>query len=166
MANVKSFIHGNAIFAERAGASVFHAVDGIEGTDTLGLPTVWGKIYEGPGGLTNWFHAVIPTFPVIFSSLVQLEAVFIFFKTSGSCSIGELQFWDGTDRINRVPSLTLAGNYPHDPVPGITAFEVREEGTGITHTMNYGLNLGIQVNFSERSQIVFYSAGASFITSD
>lgn len=173
MGNMKSFIHGNAIVAEHTGNDVFINVDGINNTDAFGLPQVWGKRYQGRSGIGHWFHSPIPT-PVGPESPVQLEDVFIFFKTLGSCQMEELMVYDGPDFIRRFKlgppeSAPVSGDFSHAPTFGKNAFNVREESgpkKGSTHTMKYGLNMGIKINFIGDSEVQFFSAGASFITSD
>jgi hypothetical protein len=96
---------------------------------------------------------------------LRLNSV-IFFRTVGLCQIEEIQFWDGPDHINRVSSLAISGDFTHDPIPGKNAFNIREDTTGVAHNMKYGLNIGMGVHFIDESDILFFSAGASFITSD
>lgn len=116
--------------------------------------------------MVNWFHAAIPTYTVALSSLVQLEDIFVFFKTGGPCQMEEIQVWDGAKSIQVIPlSPAVAGDFTLDPIPGVNAFNIRER-TGIAHTMNYGLNVGMKVNFTGDSEIQFFSASVSFITSD
>jgi len=79
----------------------------------------------------------------------------------------EIQIWDGAKRINVFSGLTNSGDFTFAPIPGVSAFHVVDESPPkSTHTMNYGLNIGMKINFIGDSEIQFFSAGASFITSD
>lgn len=140
-----------------------------------GFPQGWGRSfgkgfgalwYSGEGVGQMWFHAPIPTFTVMSSVRVLLEDVFIFFQTNGDCFMSHLDVWDGPNLINKFPSLHISGDHRVDPVPGENAFQVRDAGTGAIHTMNFGLNLSMSIDFKSGSSITFSSAGASFITSD
>ena len=59
-------------------------------------------------------------------------------------------------------ALYISGDHNRDPVPGVNAFNVLE-GDDSIHTMNFGLNISMLINFVAESTIYFSSAGASFI---
>jgi hypothetical protein len=167
MGNIRSFIHGNAIVAEHAGEGIFNNLEGINNTNLLGLPRVWGKTYLGNAGIKNWFHAAIPT-PIL-GSMIQLTDIFIFFRTDrlggvidpSVCHIEDIQVWDGPTSIKVIkPVPAVSGDHTLDPIYDQNAFKIDY------HTMKYGLNIGMGVLFDVESTILFFSVGASFIYSD
>jgi hypothetical protein len=94
---------GNAILAEAVGGYSVHEdwgpltiSRGRGWSDVVGVPQGWGKSYRGKAGTKVWFHAPVPTTPVVSSSRVQLEDVFVFFDLSdGDCFMSNLDVWDG-----------------------------------------------------------------------
>ena len=164
MVNTKSFIHGNAIIAERVGGESFDSswgplarpVAGEVWSDLVGAPAGWGKLFRGKGGNKVWFRAPIPTLTVASSSKVNLEDVFVFFSSYDTCYMEELQVWDGPQFVQEFKGLSVKGDFTRNVVSGANAFALRR-------TMNWGLSLGMLINFPNDSNIAFTSAGASFI---
>ena len=114
MANIKSFIHANAIVAERVGSETFNFYGGFPYSDIIGLPRGWGKMYLGRTGQNVWFHAAVPSPAVTSSVRVLLDGVFVFFRThdgSGSssssknCYMSNLDVWDGSNLVKQFASL-------------------------------------------------------------
>jgi hypothetical protein len=168
MGNIKSFVHGNAVIAEHAGGGVFNILEGISNTDLLGLPRVWGKTYLGNAGVSDWFHAAIPT-PSL-GAMIQLADIFIFIQTHryggiiapSVCQIEDIRVYDGPTPIFGIrPVPPISGDHALDPEPGKNAFIIPDRPT-----VRYGINIGMGVYFNVESTISFISVGASFIFED
>ena len=179
MPNVRSFIHGNAIVAERVGggasigpisAGPLTAIHSSEGpvwwSDITGLPQGWGKTYRGKADQLDWFHAAIPTpsftFPPGDGSfhVARLQTAFIFFNAGEGCFISDIHFWDGIDAIQLLQNQNITGNHPREEV-GVNTFNPLDTN-GAMHPMNAGLGISVGVHFRSEADITFFSAGAEF----
>jgi hypothetical protein len=176
MINVRSFIHGNAIVAERVGGGAVASpgpltnVQQVPWSDVVGLPQGWGKTYRGRSDQLDWFHAAIPTpgftFPTTANPdggstylVAGLQRAFIFFNATDGCFISDIHFWDGIDVIQLLQSQHISGNHPREE-EGVNTFNPRDS-SGV-HSMAAGLGISVGVHFAREADITFFSAGAEF----
>jgi hypothetical protein len=172
MGNMRSFIHGNAIVAERVGDGALAQLGGVPWSDIVGMPQGWGKTYRGKGDQLNWFHAAIPTpgftFPTVAHpegaafNTAHLAEAYIFFNSRDGCFISDIHFWDGNDVIQLLEHQHIAGDHPREEV-GVNTFTPRDPRfpDGL-HIMAAGLGISVGVHFPREADITFFSAGAQF----
>jgi hypothetical protein len=168
----KSFIHGNAIVAERVGGGNISSPgpllspSGVAWSDVVGLPRGWGKTYRGKRNEEVWFHAVIPTPTIVSSREVRLNTVFIFFESEADNRnlMKEVQVWDGKILVTRIPNLMSQGDLSMPQVDR-NVFDPRE-ANGALHSMQFGLGISMLIQFNADADITFFSAGADFLILD
>ena len=161
------FVHGNAIVPEQAGGGnisspgPLKSVHDIPWTDVLGLPQGFGRSYRGKAGQSVWFHASVPT-PVLRQSVRSLlQDVFILFLTGNGCAVRSVHVFDGPDRVDAFDGLNSAGDFLRTTALRTNAFPPRDGG-GL-HVMRFGLGISMLVQFDREANIMFASAGATFV---
>ncbi len=148
MAKHAMWIHGHAVRAQREGYAISKAFLG------------WGAVYQMNGG--EWFHIAIPT-PVIVNSIdMNLQKVFVLYKTSGTSKITSVHLWDGPTKIQAFDGLALSGNH---------LSQIDNSNSWIVNPIHikWSLGISVHVDFGPLSQIgvpdiTFASAGADFVT--
>jgi hypothetical protein len=127
----------------------------------------WGSEFLGQPSSTNWFHIPIPT-PVIINDVrPNLAKVFVLFEgksrrgnfgvKSPGATITALHVYDGARRVRYFNGSSLWDDHLEGP---------DEKNTWLispSQPIYYGLNLAVQVQFSDPPRpIKFAAAGADF----
>ncbi|MGE5685780.1 MAG: DUF6623 family protein [Nitrososphaerota archaeon] len=160
---IKSFIHGNAVVPEifGPGAGPFLQIQGCPWSEFLGLCSGYGRTFRGAPGKSTWFHASIPTQPVIEVGRIQLDKIYLFFSTGQGCFLTEVHVWDGPIQVQRIPGINTTGDHSRNPTNNANSWQTRPGGN--IHTMNYGLGISMRFRFDADSTVSFASIGADFI---
>ena len=144
------WVHGNDVQAEYVGPWLNIARRG------------WGTHFKTAGS-KNWFHIPFTT-PVILENIrPKLAKIIIYYKTVGDAKIEAVHIYDSEDDVKKFDNLTLQGNHS-----GV----VDSQNSWILNpplTINFGLGLSVKVSFGKTNnnivpEIMFYSAGADFVT--
>src|SRR5215207_238865 len=153
-------VHGNAIVAETvdpgAQGGPLTQVEKIPWTDVIGHRTGWGVIYRGLAGKWVWFHAPVPTPTRVNSVRTQLEDAFIMYNAESGAFLREVHFWDGPDRFQMIGGLRATGDRTRHLETDVNTFVVRHPD-GTFHTMAFGLEISILINFTVESNVTFTS---------
>jgi hypothetical protein len=143
-------------------------VNGIPWTDALGLPQNGGTTFQGAVGTSNWFHVPIATPVIIAGTRAKLVQVFVMFRCGSAasitannaliagCNVTDVHVWDGGNRIHMFGPFNLFGEH---------RFRLGTSNTFKLPTpldVFFGIELAVQVSFSQNEPITFASAGADF----
>ena len=144
-----SWIHGTAFNAEDQNA--------INGVVRFG----WGANFRGKPGSFTWFHVAVPT-PVITDNIrIELEKVFVFYKTT-HCVIKSVHLYDGPTKFKSIDNLSLSG----DRSNGIVATNTWSVSPLRPMAWGLGISLGVQFSVGIDSpinpELLFTTAGADF----
>lgn len=144
-----SWIHGTSFEVENANM--------VNGVTRFG----WGSEFHGKSGGFAWFHAAVPT-PVITDNIrVELQKVFVLFKTTAA-TIKSVHVYDGPAKIRSFDNLSLQG----DRSNGIFADNAFAITPRVAMKWGLGLSIGVQFHVGIDSQIkiemLFTNAGADF----
>ena len=141
-------------------------VNGLWGTEVVGLRQSGGATFHGKAGTDNWFHVPISTPVIIAGTRAKLTQVWVMFNcgdlmatiaNNAGANITDIHVWDGANRIQKFGGFKLFGKHNHNLVD-----------TNVLHKLPapidifFGVEIAVHVSFSQDQTVTFFSAGADF----
>jgi|SRR5664279_1387634 len=142
--------------------------NGVGWSDVVGLRQSGGTTFQGKVGTSNWFHVPIATPVIIAGTRAKLVRVFVMFRCGSpashanndasiaGCNVTNVHVWDGPNRIARFGPFNLFDEH---------RFHLDTSNTfklASPTDVFWGLELAVQVSFTQNEPITFASAGADF----
>jgi len=144
-------------------------VNGVAWSDVLGLRQSGGATFKGKVGTSNWYHVPIATPVIVAGVRAKLVQVFVMFQCGSQaavtnnnadlagCNITDVHVWDGPTRIQTFGPFKLFGDHR----TRLDTSTMHKLPTPVD--IHWGIDLAVQVSFTQDEAVTFVSAGADFM---